>query len=67
MHMYGAVEVQLRAFLTMALDGVFCFTFQPPYWWGKYPGTHWIGDWVGLRTPLDTVVNRNNLQKTLRF
>jgi hypothetical protein len=25
---------------------------------GKIPGTHWIGDWVGLRAVLDVVVKR---------
>jgi hypothetical protein len=24
------------------------------YPWDRTPGTHWIGDWVGLRAGLDT-------------
>jgi hypothetical protein len=29
------------------------FTLRSPYSWGKHPGIHWEGDWVGLRAGLD--------------
>jgi len=27
----------------------------------RYPGTHWLGGWVGPRTGLEAVVNIRNL------
>jgi hypothetical protein len=29
--------------------------------WGKNPGSHWIGDWVGSRASLDVVADRKIL------
>jgi hypothetical protein len=37
---------------------VVSFTPRPLYPQGKSSGTHWIGDWVGPRAVLDTVVKR---------
>jgi len=56
----GGVEVQLHAFLTAALAGgewpvsiLGCFTPRE-----RSSGTHRIGEWVGLRAALVTVVKR---------
>jgi hypothetical protein len=62
MKAYGAVELQLHAFLTSALDG------------GEWPasipgrfvpreralGTYWRGGCVGPRADLDAVVEKRN-------
>jgi hypothetical protein len=38
----------------IALVTIFPFNFGPPLGpWGKNPGTHSIGGWVGLRAGLD--------------
>jgi hypothetical protein len=58
------VEVQLHAFLTLALDGgewsaSHSSRFTPRE---RAPGTHWIGGWVSLRVGLDAVVKKTNSQ-----
>jgi hypothetical protein len=50
------------SFLTSALDGdEWGFTPRLLYAWGKNPGIHWIGGWVGPRAGLDAVENSKNL------
>jgi hypothetical protein len=41
---YGGVKVQLRVFLTSALDGVWALYFRE-----KAPNIHWIGGCVARR------------------
>jgi hypothetical protein len=54
------MDVYLHAFLTSALDGGEWSASRP----GRFTlreraaGTDWIGDWVGSRAVLDTVVKR---------
>jgi hypothetical protein len=47
-------------FLTSVLDGSVwsSFMLQLLYPREKAPGTHWIGDWVELRTSLNAVEKR---------
>jgi len=58
----GGVEVQLCAFLTLALDGsewlASCpSSFTPGV---KAPDTYWRGAWVGSKASLDTATKRKN-------
>jgi len=39
---------------------VVSFTPRPFYPRGKDPGTHWKGDWMGLRAGVDEVAKRKN-------
>jgi hypothetical protein len=57
MKAYGGVDVQIHIFLTWALVGGEWspsdrYRFTPGE---KWPGTHWIGGWVGPRAGLDDV------------
>jgi hypothetical protein len=60
MKAYWGVEVQLHAFLTLALNGGEWSASRP----GRFtpreraPGTHWIGGWVGPKAGLDAVLKR---------
>jgi hypothetical protein len=60
MKTYGGVEIQLHAFLTLALYGGKWSASRP----GRFtpgervPGTHWIGGGVGPRAGLDAVARR---------
>jgi hypothetical protein len=63
MKAYEGIDVQIHIFLTSPLLGgewsashPCCFTL-----WGKSPGTHWIGSWVGPRAGLDGKVKRKFL------
>jgi hypothetical protein len=48
--------------LTSALDGVISVMPRPCFTPGKRtPGTHWIGDWVGLRAGQDTEAREKTL------
>jgi hypothetical protein len=55
-----AVGLYLHAFLTSALGGGEWSASRP----GRFtprervPNTHWVGDWVGPKAILDTVVKR---------
>jgi hypothetical protein len=62
MKMYGGVEIQLHAFLTLALDGSVWSVSCPGYFTPREraSSTHWIGGWVGTRTGLDMVVKKKN-------
>jgi hypothetical protein len=57
---YGWMEIQLHAFLTLALDGDEWLASQP----GRLnpreraPGAHWIGGWLDPRVGLDAIANR---------
>jgi hypothetical protein len=56
MKMYWELEVQLHAFLTLALYWGEWSASHP----GQYtPGTHWIGGLVGPRAGLDAMAKRN--------
>jgi hypothetical protein len=56
MKTYGEVDVYIHVFLTSALVGGEWSASRT----GRFtPGTHWIGDWVGFRTGLDNVENRD--------
>jgi hypothetical protein len=63
MKAYGEVDVWIDVFLTSALVGGEWTASRP----GRFtpgeraPGTHFIGDWVGPRTSLDTVEKRKFL------
>jgi hypothetical protein len=46
-----------QVFLTSVLDG----SGQLHAPGERAPGTHWVGDWVGLSVGLDTVVKIKNL------
>jgi len=53
MKTYWGVELQLKVFLTWALDGGGWSASRP----GRFiPGTHWTGDGVGPRAGLDTAI-----------
>jgi hypothetical protein len=69
MKAYWGVEVQLRAFLTSALDGGECSPSHPGLSTPRESalGTHWIGGWVGPRAGLDAVVRRKMDSRTPRF
>jgi len=60
MKVYWGVKIQLRAFLTSALDGGEWSASRSGSFTPKEsaPGTHWIGGWVGPRAVLDAVVAR---------
>jgi hypothetical protein len=57
---YGRVKVQLHVFLSLAPDGGKWSVSSPgpPSLLSSFPGTHWIGGWVGSRTGLDEVARR---------
>jgi hypothetical protein len=63
MKVCGGVDVQIRVFLTPALDGGELSASRP----GRFtpdegaPGTHCIGGWVGPRADLDAVEYRRVL------
>jgi hypothetical protein len=59
----GRFDVYIHVFLTSALVWVVSFTPLPFYPWGRSPGTHWIGGWVGPRTGLDDMERRKILPK----
>jgi hypothetical protein len=61
MKTYWGVEVQLHAFLTSALDEGEWSVSRPGRFTprGRAPNTPWIGDCVGPRAVLGTVVKRN--------
>jgi hypothetical protein len=66
MEEYGGVDVYSHIFLNSALVGG-AWSFQaraalPP--WERFPGTHWIGGWVGPRVGLDDVEKRKLLTLT---
>jgi hypothetical protein len=48
--------------LTLALDGGEWSASRPGHFAAREraPGTHWIGDWLGPRAGLDTVVEKKN-------
>jgi hypothetical protein len=54
------MNVQFHAFLTSALDGGEWSASRPVRLTlrERAPSTHWIGDWVGSRAGLGTVVKR---------
>jgi hypothetical protein len=56
----GRVEVWLHPFFTSALDGGKWSASRPGSFSPreKVPGTHWVGDWMGPKAGLDTVVRR---------
>jgi hypothetical protein len=63
MKTYGGVELQLKAFLTLGLNGDEWSVSHPSH---LNPGkrasrTHWIGGWVGPRTGLDVVTVLNTI------
>jgi hypothetical protein len=60
MKAYGGVEIQLHAFLTSVLDGGEWSVLRSGHSTPSETalGTHWMGDWVGPRAGLDTVVKR---------
>jgi hypothetical protein len=60
MKAYWGVYVKLYAFLTSTLDGGEWSASRSSRFnhRERTPGTHWIGDWVGPRAGLDTVVKR---------
>jgi hypothetical protein len=57
MKAYGGVHVQIHVLLTSALVGGEWSASRPGCFtpWGRDPGTHWKGGWVGPRTSLDAV------------
>jgi hypothetical protein len=61
MKTYGLVEVQLHAFLTLALDGGEWSASRPSSFTSseKAAGINWTGGWVDPRTGLDAVAKRN--------
>jgi hypothetical protein len=62
MKTYGGVEVQLHAFLTLALDGGEWLASCPSSSiLGKSPGIHLTESWVGPRNRMDTMAKRKKL------
>jgi hypothetical protein len=63
MKAYGGVDVQIQVFLTSALVGGELSASRPVRFTPreKFPGTHWIGDWVGPRTGLHDMEKRKFL------
>jgi hypothetical protein len=63
MKAYGGMDVQIRIFLTSALDGCEWSASRPGRFTpgGRAPGTHWIGGWVGPRAGLDYMEKRKFL------
>jgi hypothetical protein len=55
MKAYGELDIQIHIFLTSALVGgewsASCLCGFTPR--EMYPGTHWLGGWVGLKYGLD--------------
>jgi hypothetical protein len=63
MKAYGEVDVQIHVFLTLALHGgewsaSRTFRFTPG---GRYPGTPWIGGWMGPKTGMNYLEKRKFL------
>jgi hypothetical protein len=55
MKTYGGVEVQLQAFLTLALDRSEWSASHPR---GRFPGSHWIGGSGERQSRLDMIAKR---------
>jgi hypothetical protein len=63
MKAYGGVGVYTHIYLTSPLDGAEWLGSRPGRFTSeeKYPGTHWIGGWVGPRAGLDDSEKRKFL------
>jgi hypothetical protein len=61
MKTYGGVGGIASPFLTSALDGGEWSVSRPGFFisGGHYPGTHFLGGWVGPCAELEAVKNRN--------
>jgi len=51
--------------LNLSTNGVFGFSPWPLYPRERASGSNWIGDWMGPRAGLDTVVKRKKSQPLL--
>jgi hypothetical protein len=63
MKAYGGVDVEIHVLLTSALIGGEWSASRPGSFTPgeRATGTHWIGEWVGLRAGLDDVERRKFL------